>query len=64
MSVFTKRQISTIAIDLSKSDEQRIEVEQQLSTAPEITQRAIKRAWLLRKQAQRIKQSNMKGGKA
>lgn len=64
MSVFTKKQISTIAIDISKSDQQRIEVEQQLSTAPEITQRAIKRAWLQRKQSQRIKHSNMKGGKA
>jgi hypothetical protein len=64
MSVFTRKQITTIAIDISKNDEQRIEVEQQLSTAPEITQRAIKRAWLLRKQSQRIKQSNMKGGNA
>ncbi len=64
MSVFTKKQITRIAIDISKSDEQRSEVEQQLSTAPEITQRAIKRAWLLRKQAERIEKSNMKGGKA
>jgi len=64
MSVFTKNQITRIAIDISKSDEQRIEVEQQLSTAPEITQRAIKRAWLLKKQAERIKKSKVKGGKA